>query len=120
VVTGLPVEHSAEPDAANEVHVDDAGFRFLRTVRLEGGWTRLGIQTAEFAYGRFLLGCCGTARCVLVASPDLREVERYDGVDAAYGIVATGGGHVPIATGTRDADGHRASLRELPVGLRWS
>ncbi|MGE0142843.1 MAG: hypothetical protein AB7I19_01270 [Planctomycetota bacterium] len=119
VVTGLPVELREQADAANEVHLLDAEFRFLRTVRIAGGWTRLGIQTAEFAYGRFLFGCYGAPRSVLVASPDLLHVERYDGVDAAYGIAETTGGDVLVATGSRDVAGHRATLRQVHVGLPW-
>jgi hypothetical protein len=109
VVGGLPREHVDALDAANEVHEYDLAFRHVRTVRLGGGWTRLGIQTAEFAFGRFFFGCYGTPRCTLVASPDLQHVERFDGADCAYGVAATPT-HLVVARGERRDDGHRATL----------
>ncbi len=175
VVGGLPREHVDDPEAANEVHEYDLAFRHVRTVRIGGGWTRLGIQTAEFAFGRFFFGCCGpqgprilaarnssrgpfvgdarlfsarraaleapgdtsrpivararsasarsagafgcgpvagcdgTPRCTLVASPDLKHVERFDGADCAYGVAATPT-HLVVARGERRDDGHHATL----------
>lgn len=105
VVTGLPVELADDPRAANEVHLYDDAFHHVRTVWLPGGWTRLGIQTATYASGRFLFGCYGSPRVTLVASPDLQHVRRIEGLDCAYGVAAIPGGGVVLATDTRDAAG---------------
>lgn len=110
VVGGLPVELRDVPHAANEVHEYDAEFRHLRTVRLPGGWTQLGIQTAEFAYGRFIFGCYGDPRCTLVVSPDLCHVQRHDGIDSAYGVAKGPAGTLMLGIDARQPDGHHGRI----------
>lgn len=121
VVGGLPVELEHADDAANEVHEYDADFRWLATVRLPGGWTRHGIQTAEFAFGRFFFGCDGDPPCVLVASPDLRHVERLDGegARAAAGVTRAPGGMLLLGVERAGADGHRGGLMVVPPRMLW-
>jgi hypothetical protein len=111
VVGGLPEELRDDPDAANVVHEYDAEFRHLRTLHLGGGWTRLGIQTADFAYGRFFFGCYGEPRTTLVASADLSHVRRHDGIDMAYGVAAGPAGTLMLAIDERGEDGrHRGRI----------
>lgn len=119
VVGGLPVGLEGANDAANEVHEYDAEFRWIGTHRLPGGWTRLGIQTAEFAYGRFFFGCYGEPPCVLVASPDLRDVDRLDGARGAYGIAKAPAGMLLIGWDRAGEGGHGGGVTVMPPSALW-
>ncbi len=110
VVGGLPAELRNQAGVGNEVHEYDREFNHLRTVKIAGGWTEMGIQTAEFALGRLWFGCYGTPRSLLVASTDLQHVQRYEGVDAAYGIVRQEHERLLIGRDKRDPRGHAGTL----------
>jgi len=116
---GLPVNSRDLPDAANEVHEYDAGFRWLRTVRLPSSCSGLGIQTAEFAYGRFFFGCYGEPPCVLVASPDLRQVERLVGAEAAHGVARGPAGMLLLGWDRAGSGRHQGGMKVLPPSRLW-
>ena len=108
------------PDAGVDVHEYDGAFRWLRTVRLPGDWTGADIKTAEFAYGRFFFGCRGEPPCVLVASPDLRHVERLAGAEAACGIARGPGGKLLLGWDRAGSDGHHGKLWVVEPSRFWN
>jgi hypothetical protein len=119
VVGGLPggVEE-------NYVYEYDSAFRFLNRHVLASGWTRLGIQTAEYDGQRWYFGCYVSPPQLLIADKQLNFVSRHD-MDAALGIVHLGEGRLLVARGARDPQrGYTAGL--LPArfdatdGLRVS
>ena len=121
VVAGaLPARLRDAPDTANEVHEFDAAFRWLRAVKLPGDWGRACIETAEFAHGRFFFGCRGEPTCVLVASPDLRHVERLVGAEAACGLARGPGGMLLLGWDRACPAGHHGGVTVLPPGRLWN
>jgi hypothetical protein len=117
IVGGLPREWEKRRYVANEIHQYDEQWRFLRTVHLPSGWTRLGIQTAEFAYGRFWFGCYRDV--TLIASPDLRHVQRLEDVFCAYGLVKGPNGTLLVSRDEKTRAGHRGGLVARPLPWFW-
>lgn len=87
VVGGLP-----EGYPQNRVYQYDRQLRFKSEVRLAGGTTHKGIQTAIFADGLWWFGCYGSSGepgVLLRANKDLTDVQRFR-FDCSLGIVKAG------------------------------
>jgi hypothetical protein len=93
VVGGLPGDLEE-----NYVYEYDPEFRFVKRHVLPSGQTRLGIQTAEFAHGKWWFGCYGSPQILLVANEELTTVERYE-FECSLGIVAQSDGSFLVARG---------------------
>lgn len=93
VVGGLP-----PGTEVNYAYEYDEQFRFVRRHVLASGYTRMGIQTAEFAEGRWWFGCYGDPKVLLVADASLGRVERSE-FDASLGLIGLGGGRFLVASG---------------------
>ena len=81
IVGGLP-----EDVEQNYVYEYDADFNFLSKHILNSGQTHQGIQTAAFADDKWLFGCYGEPRILLIADADFKRVERFE-FDCSLGIV---------------------------------
>jgi len=93
VVGGLPAGVQE-----NYVYEFDRDFQFVKKHTIASGWTRLGIQTATFAEGRWWFGCYGNPKILLVTDPQFRLLGRYE-FDCSLGIVGIGGGRFYAAGG---------------------
>ena len=94
VVGGLPPTHKR-----NYVYEYAPDFTFVERHILESGWTNLGIQTADYADGKFVFGCYGgknratgasVPKLALVTDPlfgNLKKVEE----DVSVGNMFYGG-----------------------------
>lgn len=94
VVGGLPPTHDA-----NYVYEYTPEFRFVDRHVLHSGWTCLGIQTVDYANGRFYFGCNGgknpttgasVPSLTLVSPADLSSVEKVK-EDTAVGVLKLDG-----------------------------
>ncbi|MBA4016105.1 MAG: hypothetical protein C0483_02845 [Pirellula sp.] len=74
-------------------------FRFVRRHTLGGGYTLMGIQTANFADDRWWFGCYGDPKTLLTAAADFSDVRRFE-QDASLGLVPLGAGKFLVARGT--------------------
>jgi hypothetical protein len=114
VVGGLP--NGVKENYAYEY---DERFGFRRRHALPGGTTLMGIQTAEFADGRWWFGCYGNPKILLVADEALGAVERYE-FDASLGIIGLGDGRFLVARGPCQAgagcSGALIRARPTPAG----
>ena len=94
----------------NYLYEYDRSFQFIKRHVLDSGYTVLGIQTAEFAGGRWWFGCYGSPKQLLVVDRDLNLESRSD-FDASLGIVAIGADQFLVAGGGKVADkGHTGRL----------
>lgn len=116
VVGGLPpgVEE-------NYLYEYDDAFRFVGRHALASGYTLMGIQTAEFAHGRWWLGCYGRPQQLLVADETPSFLSRHE-FTCSLGIAAIGEERFLVAEGARTADGYtgrlRAAAADPQAGLR--
>jgi hypothetical protein len=97
VVGGLP---DGAPE--NFIYEYDARFRFVRRHALKSGPTRMGIQAAAFAHGRWWLGCYGSPPVLLVADSEFASVERFE-FNASLGVAALPDGRMIAASGRCEA-----------------
>ena len=93
VVGGLP-----EGIEENYVYEYDDQFKFIRRHVIRSGHTKLGIQTATFAHGRWWFGCYGDPKILLVTDADFQMLGRYQ-YDCSLGIAGVSGGKFLSATG---------------------
>lgn len=101
------------PDGVNEnyVYEYDPEFRFVKKHVIKSGHTKLGIQTATFANGKWWLGCYGTPAILLVTDENFEMQGRYE-FDCSLGIAGLPGGKFLSATGKCDkAKGCTGELR---------
>jgi hypothetical protein len=98
VVGGLP-----EGFVENYVYEYDSSFRFLKKHVIKSGHTRLGIQTATFADGRWLFGCYGDPAILLVTDSDFAMQGRYQ-YDCSLGIASAPNGRFLSASGKCSKD----------------
>lgn len=106
VVGGLPPE---TPE--NYAYEYDRELRFRKRHVLQSGYTLMGIQTVEFADGRWWFGCYGNPQSLLVADEELRTVKRYE-FDCSLGIIGGANGKFLVARGRCSKDtGCRGELR---------
>lgn len=105
VVGGLP-----DGIEENYVYEYDVEFQFVRKHMVRSGWTRLGIQTAEYHDGAWWFGCYGTPAILLKTDAKFRMLGRYE-FDCSLGIVGVDRDRLLIAKGPRTSDGRcRGSL----------
>lgn len=116
VVGGLP---EAVPE--NYVYEYDDQFKFVRKHTIQSGHTRLGIQTATFAEGRWWFGCYGDPEILLATDADFRMLGRYQ-YDCSLGIAGIPGGRLLSARGECRDKVCRGSVRlavpDDKLGLR--
>ncbi len=93
VVGGLP-----DGVEENYVYEYDPAFRFKKKHVINSGHTRLGIQTATFAHGRWWFGCYGSPQILLVTDPDFRMQGRYE-FNCSLGIEGIPDGRMLSAVG---------------------
>jgi hypothetical protein len=96
VVGGLP-----DGFKENYVYEYDAKFRFVKKHIIASGYTRLGIQTATYADGRFWFGCYGNK--LLKTDAKFKLLGKYD-FDCGIGIVITGADRFLVARGSCDKE----------------
>lgn len=117
VVGGLP-----EGTPVNYLYLYDENLRFQRRIEIPGGTTRLGIQTAAFAGGRWWFGCYGDPAILLTTTPDFRPLGRFE-FNVSLGITEVPDGRIFGALGPcSPGKGCEGSLRVLEpdpdTGLR--
>ncbi len=105
VVGGLP-----EGVEENFVYEYDDQFQFIRKHTIQSGYTRLGIQTATFAEGRWWFGCYGDPKILLVTDASFQMRGRYE-YDCSLGIVGIPGGRFLSATGVSEGKSCTGSVR---------
>jgi len=93
VVGGLP-----EGVQENYIYQYDDRFNFVRKHNVKSGHTRLGIQTATFAHGRWWFGCYGNPAILLVTDADFKLRGRYE-FDCSLGIESLAGNRMLAASG---------------------
>ncbi|MGC3966655.1 MAG: hypothetical protein QM775_04595 [Pirellulales bacterium] len=104
IVGGLP------PDTdENYVYEYDAAFKFVKRHTLKCGYTLMGIQTANFADGRWWFGCYGDPKILLTAAADFSDIRRFE-QEASLGLVPLGDGRFLVARGSKNQEGHGAKL----------
>lgn len=88
VVGGLPPGHDV-----NYVYEYDAQFQFIARHTIPSGYTRLGIQTACHALGRFFFGCYGYPEnsALLITGSTFTGCEHHD-THTNVGIAHLGNG----------------------------
>ena len=86
------------PDAVQENYLYEYDMNFVYKKRhvIDSGWTRLGIQAATFADGKWWFGCYGNT--LLKVSVDYEVLGRYQ-FDCGYGIEQAPGGGLLTASG---------------------
>ncbi|MBN8628760.1 MAG: hypothetical protein J0M17_25085, partial [Planctomycetes bacterium] len=104
IVGGLPPGSNE-----NYVYEYDAALKFVRRHILAGGYTLMGIQTVNFADGRWWFGCYGDPKTLLTSAADFSDVRRFE-QDASLGLVPLGNGPFLVARGSKNAEGHGAKL----------
>ncbi len=93
VVGGLPGDKTE-----NYAYEYDNDFRFLRRHVVASGHTQLGIQTAEYADGRWWFGCYGSPSQLIVADESFAFTGRFD-FNCSYGIAAIAEGKFLVTSG---------------------
>ena len=96
VVGGLP--EGVEENYGYEYNKE---FKFVKKHVVKSGYTRLGIQTAAFADGRWWFGCYG--KNVLVTDEFFKFVGKFD-FDCGIGIVGIRSGEFLIGRGGGNGD----------------
>lgn len=113
VVGGLPNGFEQ-----NYLYEFDYYLQFQRKYVMESGWTKLGIQTATFAEGRWWFGCYGDPPQLLSANVELNDLVRSE-FDCSFGLVPLGDGKFFTA---RDrlvsGQGHVGSLVPARISSR--
>ncbi len=94
VVGGLP-----EGVEENYVYEYDGEFELEEKHVIESGHTRLGIQTATFAKGRWWFGCYGDPKILLITDADFRMQGRHE-FDCSLGIMPVGEGRFLVGRGS--------------------
>lgn len=111
VVGGLPIGY-----AENYLYEFDRDLKFVARHILDSGYTLLGIQTAEYAAGRWWFGCYGDPKQLLVADDQL-ALKANVTFEASLGVVHIGDAtdgtpQFLVARGQRRSDGrHTAQLK---------
>jgi hypothetical protein len=118
VVGGLP-----EAIQENYVYEYDGDFKFVKKHVVDSGHTRLGIQTATFHYGRWLFGCYGDPKILLVTDKDFQMLGRFE-FDCSLGIVGLPTNELLSANGHTDKDTRcvgsvRRAVFDSKAGLRF-
>ena len=75
----------------NYVYEYDGEFKFVKKHVVKSGHTHLGIQTATYAYGKWMFGCYGNPKTLLVTDANFNMVGRHE-FDCSLGIVRFPGG----------------------------
>lgn len=96
VIGGLP-----EDVEENYAYEYDSQFRFVQKHIIKSGYTRLGIQTAEFGDGRWWFGCYGNE--LLVTNESFELVDKFD-FDCGLGIARTGSDRFLVGRGGGTGD----------------
>ena len=84
VIGGLPKGYDV-----NFVFEYDKNFKFIKKHIIKSGYTRLGIQTAAYADGRWFFGCYGKPQQLLITDDQFNMIGRYN-FNAAVGIAPIG------------------------------
>jgi hypothetical protein len=118
VVGGLP-----EGVQENYVYQYDDRFNFVEKHTVESGHTRLGIQTATFAHGRWWFGCYGNPAILLVTDADFKLRGRYE-FDCSLGIEGLAGNRMLSASGRCEkgqgcTGSVRVALPDSAEGLKY-
>ena len=118
VVGGLP-----EGVQENYVYQYDDQFNFVKKHIVESGHTRLGIQTATFAHGRWWFGCYGNPAILLVTDTDFKLRGRYE-FDCSLGIEGLAGNRMLSASGRCEkgqgcTGSVRVALPDSAEGLKY-
>ena len=98
VVGGLP-----EGIEENYVYEYDGVFSFVKKHVIRSGYTRLGIQTATFVHGKWLFGCYGSPKIMLVTDSEFNMPGRHE-FDCSLGIVGLPTGQYLSASGRCEKD----------------
>jgi hypothetical protein len=85
VVGGLPADYKE-----NYVYEYDKDLKFLKRHVLKSGHTRLGIQTACYAHGRWWFGCYGKPAVVLETDKSFKRLKKHV-FNGSLGIVGQPG-----------------------------
>jgi len=93
VVGGLP-----DGIEENYAYQYDTDFRLIKKHTIKSGHTKLGIQTATFANGRWWLGCYGSPPILLVTDAEFKLQGRYV-FDCSLGIVGLPDGRLLVGGG---------------------
>lgn len=110
VVGGLP-----EGEQENCLYEYDLDLKFVRRHVLASGYTRLGIQTAEWDGQSWWFGCYGSPEVVLRADSRLQFAGRQE-FRAAVGLLHAGDGRFLVARDRFAEDaGHTARLQFASV-----
>ena len=80
----------------NYAYEYDLDFKFVKKHVIKSGYTRLGIQAAAFADGRWWFGCYGNM--LLKTDDSFKMAGKYD-FDCGLGIVGIRGGIFLIGRG---------------------
>ncbi len=93
------------PDGIQENYVYEYApdLTFVKRHVIPSGPTRLGIQTATFAYDRWWFGCYGAPEILLVTNADFALLGRYE-YSCSLGIVPLAGRRFFTAIGGRDQE----------------
>ena len=88
------------PDSFNEnyVYEYDKDFHFIKKHVITSGHTRLGIQTASFAHGKWWFGCYGSPQIMLVTDPEFKMIKRKE-FNCSLGIEGLPDGKMMVGLG---------------------
>jgi hypothetical protein len=106
------------PDKINENYVyeyDLAGeLKFVQKHVIKSGHTHLGIQTATFADDRWMFGCYGTPKILLVTDAAFNMLGRYE-YDCSLGIESLPDGRFLSASGRCEKSGGCIGVAHLTI-----
>jgi len=83
----------------NYVYQYDENFRLIKRHVIHSGYTLMGIQTADFADGRWWFGCYGSPRVTLKTDENFRFLGKYE-FDCSLGIAGLPDGRFLVARGS--------------------
>jgi len=110
VIGGLPKDRDE-----NYAYEYDREFHFKKRHVIASGYTLLGIQTAEYADGRWWFGCYGTPRQLVITDESFTFIGRYD-FDCGYGVAAVSDGRFLVASGASvPGKGHTGAVQVAVV-----
>jgi hypothetical protein len=98
VVGGLP-----EDGTENYVYEYDAKFAFVRRHVLDSGYTRMGVQTVEYANGAWWFGCYGKPPVLVRADNNFKCTGKWE-FNAAVGMATLPDGSILLGENTADKE----------------
>ena len=113
VVGGLPVGFNE-----NYLYEYDRDLKLIREIRLQSGYTFLGIQTAAYNADHWWFGCYGYPEMMLKVSKDFRTIQKFS-FDCSLGIEAVDENIFLVAQGVCSrSQGCTAELSPQPLD-KW-